>query len=76
MPSVLTIPNPMILYAICDHNDEPVLSTIYEAATMYTQREHAQRQLDNWKEEFAEGKKVCKVIVNVLSSTHNTHTHV
>ena len=65
MPSVLTIPIPMILYAICDYKNEPVLDNIYQAGTMYTRREDAQRQLDNYKEEFAEGKKVCKVIVHV-----------
>ena len=65
MPSVLTIPIPMILYAICDHNDEPVLDTIYQAGTMFTRREDAQRQLDNYAPIFAENKKVCKVIVHV-----------
>ena len=65
MPSVLTIPIPMILYAICDHNNEPVLDNIFQAGTMYTRREDAQRQLDNYAEIFAEGKKVCKVIVYV-----------
>ena len=65
MPSVLTIPNTMILYAICNHLNEPVLDTIYQAGTMFTRREDAQRQLDNYAEIFAEGKKVCKVIVHV-----------